>query len=265
MWKIPAALALLALLNGCATLPDGRSWGEDVTIAPGWERIGESARRAATDPWVWAPLALAGVLQIDDWDTEIADWAREETPVFGSNGDAERWSDDLRTASGLAYRITALVTPSGTEAPEWLLNKLQGFAVGFAAAATTRFVTSELKQTADRERPNGADTESFPSGHTSTSAVYTRLASRNLESLPIAATTRRVLDIGLDMLVIGTSWSRIEAGWHYPSDTLAGMALGNFLASFFNDAFLGLDSAAGTGASVQALPDGAELRWAARF
>jgi hypothetical protein len=265
MWKIPGAFAVLTLLTGCATLPNGRGWGEDATIAPGWERVGVSARRAAGDPWVWAPLALAGVLQIDDWDTGIADWAREETPVFGSNADAERWSDDLRTASGLAYRLSALATPSGTEAPQWLLNKVQGFAVGFAAAATTRFITSELKQTADRERPNAADKESFPSGHTSTSAVYTRLASRNLESLPIDATARRILDVGLDALVIGTSWSRIEAGWHYPSDTLVGMALGNFLASFFNDAFLGLDPAADSGASLQALPDGAELRWAVRF
>ena len=52
---------------------------------------------------------------------------------------------------------------------------------------------------------------------------------------------RRTLDVGLYALTIGTSWSRIEAGWHYPADTLFGMALGNFMASFVNDAFLGLD------------------------
>jgi hypothetical protein len=41
------------------------------------------------------------------------------------------------------------------------------------------------------------------------------------------------------VLKIGTSWARIEAGWHYPADTLFSMALGNFIASFVNDAFMG--------------------------
>jgi membrane-associated phospholipid phosphatase len=34
----------------------------------------------------------------------------------------------------------------------------------------------------------------------------------------------------------------LEAKKHYPSDVLAGMALGHFLGAFINDAFLGLDS-----------------------
>ena len=74
------------------------------------------------------------------------------------------------------------------------------------------------------------------------SAVHTRLASRNLRSIDMPAGARRTLDVGLYALTIGTSWSRIEAGWHFPADTLFSMALGNFMASFVNDAFLGLDS-----------------------
>jgi len=177
MWRRGVFVAALALLGGCATLPNGRSWGEDATLAPGWERVAQSAARAACDPWVWAPLALAGIVQIDDWDREIADWAREETPIFGSNAHAEQWSDDFRTASGIAYHVTTLATPSGTTATEWLLNKARGYAVGLAATATTRFVTTELKEAADRIRPNGADGESFPSGHTSTSAAYSPRAT----------------------------------------------------------------------------------------
>jgi hypothetical protein len=42
------------------------------------------------------------------------------------------------------------------------------------------------------------------------------------------------------------------------------MALGNFMASFVNDAFLGLDPAA-TSLTVAATPDGAILQWRTRW
>jgi len=213
---------------------------------------------------VWAPLAGAALFQIDDWDHRTADWAQDHTPIFGSQRAAEDWSDDLRTASALVHYATIAATPSGDSPSEWFLNKTRGTLVHVAAVSSTVFVTRSLKTSADRERPNGEGTESFPSGHTSASAVHTRLASRNLQSIDMHKGTRTSLDVGLYALTIGTSWSRIEAGWHYPSDTLFGMALGNFLASFFNDAFLGLEH---EGANVGFAPieRGASLQFNVRF
>jgi membrane-associated phospholipid phosphatase len=236
-------LTILAFVicTGCGTLPDGRRWGQDATFTPGFERIKESAANAARDPWVWAPLVGAAVFQVDDWDRRTADWARQRTPVFGSQRSAEDWSDHLRTASVLAHYATLAATPSGDTPAEWFVDKAKGTLVHVAAVSGTVLVTRTLKTTVDRERPNGLATESFPSGHTSASAVHTRLASRNLESIDMSAMTRTSLDVGLYALTVGTSWARIEAGWHYPSDTLVGMALGNFIASFVNDAFLGLE------------------------
>lgn len=258
-------LLLLALtLAGCGTLPTGRGWGEDATWRPGWERVRTSAAHAARDPWVWAPLAGAAVLQIDDLDRRTADWAREHTPIFGSQRNAENWSDDLRTASVVAHYATILATPSGDDFGEWLANKARGTLVDAAAVSATVAVTRSLKTTIGRTRPNGADDESFPSGHSSASAVHTRLASRNLRAIDMPAGARRTLDIGLYALTIGTSWSRIEAGWHFPADTLVGMALGNFMASFVNDAFLGLDPGSAS-LSVAATPDGAILQWRTRW
>jgi hypothetical protein len=75
---------------------------------------------------------------------------------------------------------------------------------------------------------------------------------------------RFACDVGLYALTIGTSWARIEAGYHFPSDTLFAMALGNFIASFVNDAFMGLDPAAGAFA-VSASHDGAVVQWSRRF
>jgi membrane-associated phospholipid phosphatase len=220
---------------------------------------------AARDPWVWAPLAGAAVLQIDDLDERSADWAREHTPIFGSQRNAEQWSDDLRTVSVLAHYATIVATPSGDDFGEWVANKARGTLVGVAAVSSTVLVTRSLKTSIGRERPNGRDDESFPSGHTSTSAVHTRLASRNLRSMEMSDGARLGLDVGLYALTIGTSWSRIEAGWHFPADTLFSMALGNFMASFVNDAFLGVDASPTASISVAAMSDGAILQWRTRW
>jgi len=259
-----AALSFAAALAGCSTLPNGRIWGEDATLRPGWERVQQSAINAARDPWVWAPAVGAAVFQIDDWDRKVSDWAREHTPVFGSQSNAEAWSDDLRTASVLAHYATILATPGGSDPEEWMIAKAKGALVDAAAVAATVFVTRTLKTSIGRERPNGSDEESFPSGHTSTSAVHTTLASRNLQSIDMAPGARLACDVGLYALTIGTSWSRIEAGYHFPSDTLFAMALGNFIASFVNDAFMGLDPAAGAFA-LSVTDEGAVVQWSRRF
>ena len=83
---------------------------------------------------------------------------------------------------------------------------------------------------------------------------------RQLQVIPLSKGTRRALDAGLLTLTIGTSWARIEAGAHYPSDTLFGMALGNFIGAFINDAFMGVDTDEAAQVTVHALPQGAELR-----
>lgn len=267
MALVRASLLVVACatsLCGCGTLPNGRAWGEDATLRPGWDRVRVAAANAARDPWVWAPLAGAAVFQIDDWDRRTSDWAREQTPVFGSQQSAEDWSDDLRSASVLAHYASILATPGGSEPGDWVVNKTKGVLVGVAAVSATGAATQALKGAVDRERPNGSDRESFPSGHTSSSAVHTRLASRNLQSVNLSRPARTALDAGLYALTIGTSWSRIEAGFHYPADTLFGMALGNFLASFVNDAFLGLEMSEAA-FMVGAVDGGATLQWRAQF
>jgi len=256
---IVVTVAMLALC-ACTSLPNGSNWGEEVTYRPGWNRIERSAGAAIRDPWVWAPILGAGLLQIDNADRRISDWARESTPVFGSADAAARWSDDLRAASSAAYLGTMLATPSGDSAGTWLENKAKGYLVGMASWTATSVATSTLKTTVGRERPDGSDTESFPSGHVSRSAVFTRLASRNLEFLDLGPGTHLALDISLDALTFGTAWARIEAGAHFPSDVLFSMALGNFFAAFFNDAFLDPDHGGRVAVAVSPTAHGAELQ-----
>jgi len=254
----------LSLLSACGTLPSGKRWGEDATLLPGWERVQTSAVNAAKDPWTWGPLLGAAAFQIDDFDRRTSDWAREHTPVFGSQESAKDWSDDLRSASSFAHYATIIATPGGSEPGDWMLSKLKGTLVNVAAVSATGQITNFLKDKSDRLRPNGADRESFPSGHTSASSVHTSLAARNLQSIAMSDATRTTLNVGLHALTFGTSWARIEAGWHYPADTLFSMALGNFVASFLNDAFMGLPDG-NASLALQSIDGGAVLSWRTRF
>ena len=56
----------------------------------------------------------------------------------------------------------------------------------------------------------------------------------------IADPAKTAAHIGLFTVEAGTAWGRVEADRHYPSDVLVGMAIGHFIAEFFDYAFLGL-------------------------
>ena len=255
-----ASLCALFALGGCATLPNGRNWGEDATVQPGWERVGRAALAAVEAPGFWLPLAGAAVLQIDNWDHRISSWARRETPIFGSQQSATEWSDRLRSASAYAYFATVALTPGGDEPGPWLLDKARGLAVGGAAIVVTDEASSLLKQATARERPNGQDDQSMPSSHASRSAVLAELGRRNMQWIGVSETERAVIDAGLTGLTLATGWARVEAGFHYPSDVLVGMAIGDFNGAFFNDAFMGLPEPGRVALVVEPVHAGARLR-----
>jgi len=261
--KLFAVIGVLVLLGGCSTLPSGRGWGADATIRPGWDRVREAAVSAARDPWVWVPLAGAAAFQVDDFDRRTSDWARENTPVFGSTTRAEQWSDDLKFASGLLQVGTLLATPSGAEPGEWVANKARGLAVEWSAVAAATGTTGLLKEAVGRERPNAKDDQSFPSGHATSAAVNGRLAAINLDSIEMGRGARIATTAAIDVTIFGTAWARVEAGAHYPSDVLVGMALGHFFARFVTGAFLG--PASQDSVAISPTDGGARIDWTVRF
>jgi membrane-associated phospholipid phosphatase len=252
------------MLGGCAATGE-RSWGADVTWHPGLQRLRESAIDAAATPRVWVPLAGAALLQVNGWDRRVSNWAREKTPVFGSEQSAKDWSDYLRTASSVAYFTSVAFTPGSDEPGSWLREKSQGLLVGLGAIAATSVVTTGLKSVTNRTRPNGENDESFPSGHTSHSAVLTGLAHDNLAATEMSPGTRLALDTGLEALTVGTAWARVEAGAHFPSDTLVAMALGNYVSRFFDEAFLGTAAGERTSITVTPTRHGLSLQWQLAF
>ena len=120
-------------------------------------------------------------------------------------------------------------------------NKAKGFGVGLAAELTTDELTEVLKTVTGRLRPNGIGHSSFPFGHASTAAVSGTLASDNIDSLNISQGSRLALEGLAAALTVGTAYARVEARQHFPSDVLAGAALGHFIGGFADGAFLGVE------------------------
>lgn len=251
---ILVALAV-AILSGCGTMANDRGWGQDATIAPGWRRIGQAVLNAATAPETWMPAVGATALQIGNADHDIAEWAAKNTPVFGSQNRADRMSDHLRDTASVIWIATAAAAPSGHTSSTWWSAKARGLAVQAGGGAVLRQGVGYLKRTTDRKRPNGGSW-AFPSLHAGGTASYATYASRNLETLPWTREAKNASQIGLGALTAATAWSRVEANQHYPSDVLAGIALGHFLAAFFNDAFIGKADSHHIQVNIDPLPRG---------
>ncbi|MEM7306237.1 MAG: phosphatase PAP2 family protein [Planctomycetota bacterium] len=211
-----------------------------MTLLPSVEVLGRAAKDAALDPWTWIPLAGVGVLLIDDWDEGVSDWAREETPVFGSQDRASDASDTLRDALFFSMIATSLATDSGEDPGTWAWSKTKGVGVSLLATSASEAFTVRAKDIVDRERPSGANRRSFPSKHATNAFSYARWMSDSLESVSMPAGLRTTLRVGANTTAAGVAWARVEAGHHYPADVLAGAAVGNFLTSFLHDAFMGL-------------------------
>lgn len=240
MWIAVACVTL----GGCATppgkpAPDQRAWGTHATLLPFWGRVGRAAATAVRDPQTWAPAVGAVLFSATDWDKEVSDWAQQHHPVFGSQRAALKASDDLRDGAKYGAIVTALFTPNGPDPAAAATGKLKGMGLQLGAYFATESVTTVFKRGVARRRPNGANNRSFPSGHTSAAFAAGTLARRNIAASEYSPTVSRVLDVGFVSLGVGTSWARVEAGVHYPSDVFAGAALGHFIAAVVNDAFIG--------------------------
>ena len=252
-------LLLSAVFFGCGTMPGGRGWGQDATLLPGWQRIRKAAVDTICAPETWVPAGAALVLQIGDMDTRLSKWAVKKTPVYGSNENADETSDKLRNVARGIYLTSVIVTPSGSDPVDWAFAKAKGFAVEAASVQITRNVTGFLKKNTNRTRPNEANNNSFPSHHASETAVYSILGCRNIEAMELPGMLKSSLQIGTLAIDAGAAWARVEAQRHYPSDVLAGMAIGHFFGAFISDAFLGLDYEGGAGVTVEPSRDGFKL------
>ena len=199
-----------------------------VSVLSGCTSLAGSALEAAKEPQTWAPLIGAVVLAATDLDKDIAEDARRERSLFR---DPQGSSDDLRDLLAISYGASALFVPR--EDGQTRLGALAANVGGYAASNISVGV---LKDTTNRRRPEGGSKTSFPSGHAANASYLASATRFNLEGLSWPSWSLGILNAGLQGAAVGVAWGRIEAGKHYPSDVLAGYALGHFLAALVDNA-----------------------------
>ena len=111
-------------------------------------------------------------------------------------------------------------------------KRRQALVFGLTMAAT--FASSELlKQAYNRPRPDLVPhasyvySASFPSGHSTLSAATYLTLATVIASLEPQRATKVLIYVLAVLVVMGVGFSRIYLGVHWPSDVLAGWALGS--------------------------------------
>jgi len=227
MTRVVCLMAFAFALSGCVT--SGGSHGVNARW-PGAGEAWQAARTAATQPGTWVPVVAAGLLKIENADARLTDWAIDHQPLFGS--DAGSVSNDLQKVTTGLWISTALVAPSDSAGA-----KLSGLGAGLAAVALTGAVEVGLKEVVGRERPNGKNDKSFPSGHAGRTQALATMTAYNVNSMDLSEPARLGVVAGSQLLAAGTAWARVEAGKHHLSDVLVGSAIGHFMAAFVREAF----------------------------
>ncbi len=126
---------------------------------------------------------------------------------YAGSSFAEGVSDNTRATLALAMVLPAL---GGSH-----IGKAESARI-FDAQLTTVAVTCLLKELIHEDRPDGSDTKSFPSGHTSMAfATASALAEKDHK--------HKWIYYGLAGLV---GWSRVDLDKHHWHDVAAGAALG---------------------------------------
>lgn len=127
-----------------------------------------------------------------------------------------------------AADVLQFAIPAVAFGTTFLYGDSEGRTQFYKSGAACLAVTQGLKQTIFEERPAGHGTDSFPSGHTSSSFLGASFIQR-----------RYGWKFGAPayMLASYVGWSRVDSKAHYVHDVLAGAAIGVVCTYLFTDPF----------------------------
>lgn len=155
--------------------------------------------------------------------------------LHGSRGSAE--TGIARHLTTLGNGLTMAVVLGILCLATWLTyRRWEPLAVTAGALVVGEAVSSAVKVAAGRSRPpstgwmSSAAGNSFPSGHT-TAATAGYLALAMSVAVLLTSIRLRVLVISAAAgLALAVGWTRVELGVHWPTDVLAGWAVGTAAA-----------------------------------
>jgi hypothetical protein len=175
------------------THSSAQAWGENV-----W-------RDYLSEPPVLVPLGLAvGAGAISHWDKPL------ERRIAGTLGGRE-WIGNVTMASLVGGSMVLGLFFPGEGRNGW-----DNFWEGAEVFGLNEVLTLSLKMLVGRTRPGGGK-QSFPSGHASSAFAAASLINDN---------SGGVMGVSAYGLAALTGYSRMDAQRHYPSDVLAGAAIG---------------------------------------
>lgn len=237
-------LIILLLYSSCSLFTRKGSWGKNAIYPVKWEGVKKSFIKNITSRHVWVPATAGLIIHSAGYDNKISDWATSDSLFFRDEEAADRYSDTLNNILEIEMYGSIFFTSSSSEKGDWKqysVNKAKGATVVYSSAALAHGTTSEIKNKVYRERPDGSDGRSFPSGHATDASAYRMVISRNLESTPMPSDLRDGINILNGGITTAALWARVEANAHYPSDALLGYSVGSFVSGFIYDAFMNLD------------------------
>ena len=238
-------LGVVFTFSGCTSF--------SVPGIPSGADLRDAARHAGLHRDVWIPALSAAAVGLSGQDADLARRTARDSQLFS---DAQGSSDDLKDVAAILYGVTLLAAPADpvVSRSQYLLLDAQALSLSLGASTLLKDVTG-------RERPDGSNEQSFPSGHASYVATMTALSRAHVARTRLAPGMKGFLNGGFYALSAASAYARVEAGKHHLSDVLAGVALGNFAAHFVRRlAFRDSEQV-----SLRVLDDGLQLTIAKRF
>jgi membrane-associated phospholipid phosphatase len=165
--------------------------------------------------WLAPTAAGTGVLFI--FDHRISDAVKADT--------------SLRSPSNMISNV-GLVVPWAVPGSMWALGSISHNAhtaeagrLGIEAAVDSEVVMQVVKLATNRMRPNGANSQSFPSGHTMSAFAFAAVMANEYHDKPLVVW-------GSYGLATAVGLARVGSLNHFPSDVVAGAVIGELIGRY---------------------------------
>ncbi len=237
---------------------------QSLSLTGNLKKIQNAAVQGVTEGLSWHDLLLTGYMlsrnniRIEEDDKLSVRPSSFESNIQDNIGKSGRVSvgsldphyfPNIIFYSRLAFTLGKnLIAPSSTDKEDYKHIFLFGKSILYTFA-----ITDITKETIGRRRPDGSDTKSFFSGHTSTAFAASSFLYREiddyLDSSPMTANNdvlRKSLKAVSFLTLYGwagyVGYSRMQDNKHYLTDVIVGAAVGTIISNVIYDFYLNEDA-----------------------